>query len=143
VWGRLTIGPTREGIMPKLKSLEDLQKIREQAQRDLKVRTETGTKIIVGMGTCGIAAGARETMHAILAELQNQSIDVNVTTVGCIGMCSKEPLVDIEQAGKPRITYCNVHPHMVPRLIEEHLLKGQVIEEWAMGRVSKEGIGQD
>ncbi len=129
--------------MPKLKSLEDLQKIREQAQRDLKVRTETGTKIIVGMGTCGIAAGARETMHAILTELQNQSIDVNVTTVGCIGMCSKEPLVDIEQAGKPRITYCNVHPDMVPRLIEEHLLKGQVVEEWAMGRVSTEGIGQD
>ena len=128
--------------MPKLKSLEDLQKIREQAQRDLKVRTETGTKIIVGMGTCGIAAGARETMHAILAELQNQSIDANVTTVGCIGMCSKEPLVDIEQAGRPRITYCNVHPDMVPRLIEEHLLKGQVVEEWAMGRVSAQGIGQ-
>jgi NADP-reducing hydrogenase subunit HndB len=128
--------------MPKLKSLEDLQKIREQAQRDLKVRTETGTKIIVGMGTCGIAAGARETMHAILAEVQNQNIDVNVTTVGCIGMCSKEPLVDIEQAGKPRITYCNVHPDMVPRLIEEHLLKGQVVEEWAMGRVSAAGIGQ-
>jgi len=128
--------------MPKLKSLEDLQKIREQAHRDLKVRTETGTKIIVGMGTCGIAAGARETMHAILAEVQNQNIDVNVTTVGCIGMCSKEPLVDIEQAGKPRITYCNVHPDMVPRLIEEHLLKGQVVEEWAMGRVSAAGIGQ-
>jgi NADP-reducing hydrogenase subunit HndB len=128
--------------MPKLKSLEDLQKIREQAQRDLKVRTETGTKIIVGMGTCGIAAGARETMHAILAELQSQSIDANVTTVGCIGMCSKEPLVDIEQAGRPRITYCNVHPDMVPRLIEEHLIKGLVVEEWAMGRVSSAGIGQ-
>jgi NADP-reducing hydrogenase subunit HndB len=128
--------------MPKLKSIEDLKKIREQAQQDLKIRTETGTKIIVGMGTCGIAAGARETMHAILAELQKHEIDAHVTTVGCIGMCSKEPLVDIEQAGQPRVTYCNVHPDMVPRLIEEHLLKGQVVQEWAMGRVSSEGIGR-
>ena len=122
--------------MPKLKSLEDLQKIREQAQRDLKVRTETGTKIIVGMGTCGIAAGARETMHAILEELNTHGIDAHVTTVGCIGMCSKEPLVDLEQAGRPRITYCNVHPDMVPRIIDEHLLKGQVVQEWVMGRVA-------
>jgi len=122
--------------MPKLKSIEELQRIREQAQRDLRVRTETGTKIIVGMGTCGIAAGARETMHAILEELSKQGIDAHVTTVGCIGMCSKEPLVDIEQAGNPRITYFNVHPDMVPRIIDEHLLKGQVVQEWAMGRVA-------
>jgi len=122
--------------MPKLKSIEELQRIREQAQKDLKVRTETETKIIVGMGTCGIAAGARETMHAILEELNKQGIDANVTTVGCIGMCSREPLVDIEQAGKPRVTYCNVHPDMVPRMIDEHLLKGQVVQEWAMGRVA-------
>ncbi len=128
--------------MPKLKSIADLQKIREQAQKDLKIRTETGTKIIVGMGTCGIAAGARETMHAILEDLSQRGIDAHVTTVGCIGMCSKEPLVDIEQAGRPRITYCNVHPDMVPRLIEEHLIQGNVVQEWAMGRVPTEGIGQ-
>ncbi|MFN2292153.1 MAG: (2Fe-2S) ferredoxin domain-containing protein [Anaerolineae bacterium] len=129
-------------MMPKLKSIEDLKKVREQAQQDLKVRTETGTRIIVGMGTCGIAAGARETMHAILEELDRQGIEANVTTVGCIGMCSKEPLVDIEQAGRPRITYCNVDPNMVPRLIEEHLRQGNVVYEWTMGRVPSEGIGQ-
>jgi NADP-reducing hydrogenase subunit HndB len=128
--------------MPKLKSIEDLQKIREQAVQDLKVRTETGTRIIVGMGTCGIAAGARETMRAILEELNKRGIDANVTTVGCIGMCAKEPLVDIEQAGKPRITYCNVHPGMVPRLIEEHLIAGNVVQEWAMGRIPTQGVGQ-
>jgi NADP-reducing hydrogenase subunit HndB len=122
--------------------VEDLQRIREQAQRELKTRTDTGTRIIVGMGTCGIAAGARETMHAILEELDRQGIEANVTTVGCIGMCSKEPLVDIEQAGQPRITYCNIGAGMVPRLIEEHLLRGSVIQEWAMGRVPSEGIGQ-
>jgi len=128
--------------MPRLKTIEDLKAIREQAQRDLKLRTETGTRIIIGMGTCGIAAGARETMHAILEELNKLQIDAHVTTVGCIGMCSKEPLVDIEQAGQPRITYCNVHPAMVPRLMEEHLVRGVVVEDWVMGRVPTEGIGQ-
>jgi NADP-reducing hydrogenase subunit HndB len=121
--------------MPRLKTLEDLKKLREQAQDDLKVRLETGTKIIVGMGTCGIAAGARETMHAILEELKKREIEAHVTTVGCIGMCVREPLVDIEQAGKPRITYGNVKPDMVPRIIEEHLIKGNVVEEWAIGRL--------
>jgi NADP-reducing hydrogenase subunit HndB len=128
--------------MPKLKTIEALNAIREQAQQDLKLRTETGTRIIIGMGTCGIAAGARETMHAVLEELNKRQIDAHVTTVGCIGMCSKEPLVDIEQAGQPRITYCNIHPDMVPCLIEEHLVRGRVVEEWAMGRVPREGIGQ-
>ena len=122
--------------MPRLKTLEDLKKLREGAQEDLKVRLETGTKIIVGMGTCGIAAGARETMHAILEELKKREIEAHVTTVGCIGMCIREPLVDIEQAGKPRITYGNVKPDMVPRIIEEHLIKGNVVEEWAIGRLS-------
>lgn len=122
--------------MPKLKSLEDLKRVREEATQSLKVRLDTGTTIIVGMGTCGIAAGARETMRAILEELAKRQIDAHVTTVGCIGMCVKEPLVDIEQAGKPRITYGNVKPPMVPRLIEDHLIKGQPVEEWVVGRVA-------
>jgi len=128
--------------MPKLKSIEELRKLREETRRELKIRGDTGTKIIVGMGTCGIAAGARETMHAILAELESQQINAHMVAVGCIGMCSKEPLVDIEQGGHPRVTYCNVHPDMVPRLVEEHLINGRVVQEWVMGRVSKEGIGQ-
>jgi NADP-reducing hydrogenase subunit HndB len=123
--------------MPKLKSLEDLETLRERAQRELKTRLETSTTITVGMGTCGIAAGARETMHAILDELEKRQIDAHVTTTGCIGMCVKEPLVDIEQAGKPRVTYGQVHPDMVPRLIEEHLINGRVVEEWAVGRISR------
>jgi len=121
--------------MPKLKSLEDLKRVREQAQEDLKVRLATGTKITIGMGTCGIAAGARETMHAILDELKKREIDAHVTTTGCIGMCVREPLVDIEQAGQARVTYVNVKPDMVPRLIEEHLINGNAVEEWAIGRL--------
>ena len=127
--------------MPKLKSLDELRRLREKAQQELSIRQQTTTKITVGMGTCGIAAGARETMQAILQELKERDIEAHVATVGCIGMCSKEPLVDIEQAGKPRVTYANVHPHMVPRLIEDHLLKGQVVDEWAFGRVPLDGIG--
>jgi NADP-reducing hydrogenase subunit HndB len=118
-----------EGIMPKLKSIEDLKKLRDQAQRDLRVRTATDTRITVGMGTCGIAAGARETLHAILMELHRQGISAHVMVVDCIGMCSEEPLVDIEQAGRPRITYCNVVSGMVPR-------------EWTMGGVPSEGSRQ-
>ncbi len=121
--------------MSRLKTIEELKKLREEAQRDIMVRTETGTKVIVGMGTCGIAAGARETMHAILEELKKREVEAHVTTVGCIGMCVKEPLVDIEQAGNPRVTYSNVHPDMVPRLIEEHLINGRVVEEWVVGRL--------
>ena len=122
--------------MPKLKSLEQLEKLRTRLQKDLDARVETSTTITVGMGTCGIAAGAREVMHAILAELDTRDMDAHVITVGCIGMCHKEPLVDIQQGDEPRITYGNVTPKMVPRIIEEHLVQGKVVEEWAVGRVA-------
>jgi NADP-reducing hydrogenase subunit HndB len=122
--------------MPKITSLADLQQLRQQLQRDIKARTDTTTTITVGMGTCGIAAGAREVMHAVLAELDKRGINAHVTTVGCIGMCSKEPLVDIQQGNEPRVTYGNVNPTMVPRLIEEHVVEGHVVDEWVVGRVA-------
>jgi len=122
--------------MPRLGSFEELQKLRIQLQRDIKARTETSTTITIGMGTCGISAGARKVMHAILAELDARNIDAHVTTVGCIGMCSKEPLVDIQQGDEPRITYGNVTPKMVPRIIKEHLVHGRVVEKWVVGRVA-------
>ena len=127
--------------MPKLKSLDELKRLRDKAQHELTVRQQTTTTITIGMGTCGIAAGARETMQAILKELDERDIEAHVATVGCIGMCSKEPLVDIEQAGKPCITYANIHPDMVPRLVKEHLVEGNVVDEWAFGRVPPNGIG--
>jgi len=121
--------------MPKIMTIEDFRKLREDARRDIRVRLQTGTKIIVGMGTCGIAAGARETMRAIVAELDKKHIEAHVTTVGCIGMCAFEPLVDIEQAGGSRITYGNIHPEKVPRLIEEHLIQGSVVDDWVVARM--------
>lgn len=123
--------------MPKLKSFEELRTLRTQLQEDIKTRTETSTTITVGMGTCGIAAGAREVMQAILNELAERGMDAHVTTTGCIGMCSKEPLVDIQQGDEPRITYGDVTPARVPRIIEEHLINGRVVEEWVVGRVAK------
>ena len=122
--------------MPRRKSLDDLRKLREQVQSEITTRIETGTTIIIGMGTCGIAAGARETMHAIIEELRKRDIEAHIQTVGCIGMCAREPLVDIEQAGQPRITYGNITTERVPRLIEEHLVKGQIVEDWVVGRLS-------
>ncbi|MEJ2164265.1 MAG: (2Fe-2S) ferredoxin domain-containing protein [Desulfobacterales bacterium] len=121
--------------MPRIMTIEDFKKLREEARRDIRVRSQTGTKIIIGMGTCGIAAGARESMRAILEELNKRKIDAHVTTVGCIGMCAFEPLVDIEQAGGSRITYGNIHPEKVPRLIDEHLIQGRVIDDWVVARL--------
>ena len=128
--------------MTRLENCEELRKMRTAVRKNQKIRADTRTKIVIGMGTCGVAAGAQETRDAVVEQLQKRGMDVDVATVGCIGMCSKEPLVDIQQAGMPRITYCNVHPDMVPRLIDEHLLEGSVVEEWVMGRVPNEGIGQ-
>ena len=99
------------------------------------MRRETSTVITVGMGTCGIAAGARETLQAIEEELNKRQIDATVVTAGCIGVCVREPLVDIQQAGQSRIVYANVQPAMVPRLIEEHVIKGQPVREWVVGRM--------
>lgn len=127
--------------MPKLRSLDDLSRLREQAKSELCVRQRNSLKIMVGMGTCGIAAGAHETMQALEQELRKRNIDAQLASVGCIGMCSQEPLVDIQQPGQPRVTYANVHPNMVPRLIEEHLVNDNVVREWAFGLVSPDGIG--
>lgn len=123
--------------MPKLKSLDDLRQLRDQAQKDIRTRMDTGTTIIVGMGTCGIAAGARETMRAIIDELEKRQIEAHITTVGCIGMCVLEPLVDIEQAGQPRVTYGNLTADKVPELVEQHLIKGQVVNRWVVGRLGQ------
>lgn len=120
--------------LPKIKSLEELRKLREEAIKSMKVRESTSTKITVGMGTCGIAAGAREVMYAILYELEKRKIDANVITVGCIGLCAEEPLVTIERGGQPGITYGKINVEKVPKLIEEHLIKGNIIDEWVISR---------
>ena len=121
--------------MSEIKSLEELRQLRKEMTQAVCARRQTSTVITVGMGTCGIAAGARETLQAIEEELARRQIDAVVVTAGCIGVCVREPLVDIQQAGKSRIVYANIHPAMVPRLVEEHVIKGQPVKEWVVGRM--------
>lgn len=121
--------------MNKFSTLQELSRFREEQKRAARIRRDTGTRISVGMGTCGIAAGARETLEAIRTELTRRAIDADIASVGCIGMCAKEPLVDIQQAGGAHVLYANVSPEMAGRLIEEHLLRGQPVKEWVICRM--------
>jgi len=121
-----------------MKTVEDLKRLREQLQTDNRIRHSAGTQIIVGMGTCGIAAGAREVLAAILDEIANKNIqDVNVTQTGCIGMCEQEVLVDIVRVGEPRISYGRVTPDFIPTLIAEHVVNGRIVEERVIGKITK------
>ena len=121
--------------LPKITSLEDLRRIKEQASDLTAARSGGKVKIIIGMGTCGIAAGAREIMTAVLEELDKRGLrDVVVETTGCIGMCQKEPLLDVIRPGEPRITYGNVRVEDVPMIIAEHVVNGRVVEEKVVGR---------
>jgi NADP-reducing hydrogenase subunit HndB len=120
----------------RLANVEELLQVSDAAKRKIAARRQTGTTIYVGMGTCGIAAGARDTLRAITDELARRGIAADVEEVGCIGICVKEPVVDIQQAGQPRITYGNVKPNMVSRIVEEHLVKGAPVKQWVVGRLA-------
>ena len=122
-----------------MKSLADLHALRDKLKADIKLRQSSGTKIIVGMGTCGIAAGAREVMSAILQELNKRHLfDVQVQQTGCIGMYEKEVLVDVVRPGEARITYGKVTPEDVPKIIAEHVVNGHIVEELVVGRLDQE-----
>jgi NADP-reducing hydrogenase subunit HndB len=122
-------------MVNKINNLEDLRKIKESCGDLTSTRSASAKTIVVGMGTCGIAAGAREIMNEIMKELQKRGInDVSVQTTGCIGMCQKEPLVDVIISGKERITYGNVSREDVQRIIAEHVVNGRIVEDLAVGR---------
>ena len=119
-----------------IKNLEDLRKIKEQAKRDTEARHSSETQIIIGMGTCGITAGARAVMTAVLEELQKRNLhNVEVLQTGCIGMCQKEPLLDVVRPGEDRVTYGNVTPQDVPRIIADHLVNGNVVEDLVIAKI--------
>ncbi len=122
--------------MSRLQSLQDLTRFREEARARMRLQRHTRAAIYVGMGTCGIAAGARETLAAIQEQLNRRQIDAYVGTVGCIGICAREPLVDIQLGGRSHVLYANVKPEMVGRLIDEHLLNGRPVKEWVVCRLS-------
>jgi NADP-reducing hydrogenase subunit HndB len=121
--------------MSVLKSADDLIKFREALLDLPSAQGAEQTIISVGMGTCGLAAGAGETYKALQRELENRNVQATLRSVGCIGMCVREPLVDIQLAGQPRVTYGNIRPAHVARIVEEHILNGKVVQEWAIGSI--------
>lgn len=120
--------------MSAIKSLEDLKRLRDEALAKKRIKTESGeTQITVAMGTCGIAAGARDTMKAILDEIEERELSgVVVTQTGCLGLCEYEPIVQITTGDSPQVTYGRVSPEVVARLVQEHVVGGQVVQQYAV-----------
>lgn len=118
--------------MPAIKSLDDLKRIREEALRKQELKTSSGkTEVIVGMGTVGIAAGARETLKAILEYIEKYELpDIIVRQTGNIGIDSFEPVVQVILPGAEKITYGKVNPQMMVRIMDEHVVKGKVVDEF-------------
>lgn len=120
--------------MPAIKSLEDLKKLREEAIEKRKAKSIIGNaQVTVAMGTCGIAAGARDTMKAILHEIETDNLSgVVVTQTGCIGLCEREPIVQVTLKDSPTVTYGKVTPLVAERIMKEHVVGGQAIKEFVI-----------
>ncbi len=119
--------------MGKLKSIEELERIRQAAKDKMDLRTiaETEDRIIirVGMATCGIASGARETMQAIMDELAKQNItNVSVTQTGCMGSCAKEPVVEVISKDIPSVIYGHVDAKRGREIVTEHIKNGRLLQ---------------
>jgi NADP-reducing hydrogenase subunit HndB len=120
--------------MGKIK-IEDLAKIREATRYQTSLREGAGrVRINVHMGTCGIAAGAREILTTVMKEVEKRNLhDVIVTNSGCAGLCSKEPMMTIEVLGEPApVKYISLTPDKVNKIIDSHVLKGQIAKEYAL-----------
>ena len=120
-----------------MKSLAELEAIRKATISRINVRTEEKgetTRVVIGMATCGIAAGARPVMMAFMDEIQKRQLaHVTVSQTGCVGMCRLEPMVDIIVPGKEKVTYVHVKPNMVPRIVAEHIVNGRPVQEYTIG----------
>ncbi len=105
--------------------------MREEALEKRKVKTASGqAQVIVAMGTCGIAAGARDTMKAILDTIESENLTgIVVTQTGCIGLCEREPIVQVVIGEQPKVTYGKVTPEVARRIMKEHVVKGNVVQD--------------
>ena len=123
--------------MPAVKSLEELKRLKEEAIEKRKVKTTAGSaQVTVAMGTCGIAAGARDTMRAILDTIEADNLTgVVVKQTGCIGMCELEPIIMVEVGGTPKVTYGKVSADLARRIMKEHVVGGQIVKELAIPTV--------
>jgi NADP-reducing hydrogenase subunit HndB len=120
--------------MPAIKSIEDLKRVREEALEKRRVKTASGVaQVTVAMGTCGIAAGARDTMKAILGYIEDHNVSgVMVTQTGCIGMCEREPIVQVSIGEQPKVTYGKVTPEVAERIMKEHVQGGTAVSEFVV-----------
>ena len=119
-----------------MKSLEELKALREKMQKQMGVRDndENSIRILVGMATCGIAAGARPVMQAFLEEVSKRNLkNVVVQQTGCIGVCRLEPIAEVFVPGQEKVTYVKLDPDMIPRIITEHIVNGQIVNEYTIG----------
>ena len=119
-----------------MKSLAELRAIRERMEKQLDLR-EAGDdhiRVVVGMATCGIAAGARPVLSAFLEEVDKRHLkNVTVSQTGCIGVCRLEPIVEVYVPGQEKVTYVKMTPDKVASIVSEHLVNGRVVEEYTIG----------
>ena len=117
-----------------MKSLEELKAIREKMQGPLGLRAEDAdTRIVVGMATCGIASGARPVLNALSDAVQEKGLSgVCVLQTGCIGLCQYEPIVEVTEPGKEKVTYIKMTPEKAKRVIEEHIIGGKPVGEYTL-----------
>lgn len=117
-----------------MKSLQELEEIRKKTIDRVNQRTDrTTTRIVVGMATCGIAAGARPVLLTIMDEVNNNELsDVIVAQTGCIGVCRLEPIVEVIKPGEEKVTYVKMTSERAKRVIKEHVIGGKVVDEYVM-----------
>ena len=121
-----------------MKSLAELAAIREKMKNNVVLREGSGqTRIVVGMATCGIAAGARPVLNAFVEAVNEAGLSPNVTVsqTGCIGICQYEPVVEVFEAGKDKVTYVKMTAEKAKRVVDEHIKGGKVVEEFTIGSV--------
>jgi NADP-reducing hydrogenase subunit HndB len=118
--------------MPTIKSIDDLKRIREEALKKQELKTTSGkTEIIVGMGTVGIAAGARETLKAILDYVDHNNLEnIIIRQTGNIGIDSYEPVVQVILPGAEKVTYGRVNPEIARIIMDEHVVKGHIVSDY-------------
>ncbi len=119
-----------------MKTLEELAAIRDKMKNKIALREGTSdTRIVVGMATCGIAAGARPVLNAFVEEINKANLvgEVAVTQTGCIGICQYEPVVEIYVPGKEKVTYVKMTPEKAREVVEKHIIGGNVIADYAIG----------
>lgn len=122
-----------------MKSLDELKKLRDESIKNMEMRnTDKEIRVVVGMATCGIAAGARPVLTSFVEEIAKRSLkNVEVVQTGCIGMCTYEPIVEIFAPDKEKVTYIHVDAEKAKRIVAEHIVNGNVIKEYTIGSVEK------